>query len=174
MEGTGPGRLLFLIFIALAVVLPVRRWVAEPIYIATASMEPTLPVGRHLYTDKISVRLRGLKRGDIIVFHPPVEGEPGDFVKRVIALPGETIELKEKKVFVNSAPLDEPYARHDRPNDRLEGDTLGPLTVPKDQLFVLGDNRDESKDSSVWKDDNGQHIYFLPISSVVGIVRGVY
>lgn len=167
------GRLLFLLAVALAVVLPVRLWVLEPIYIASASMEPTLPVGRHLFTDKLTLRLRSPRRGDIVVFVSPV-GEEDEAVKRVIALPGETVELKEKKVFVNGQELDEPYARHTRAMEKLEGDNLGPLVVPPGKLFVLGDNRDESKDSSVWKDAAGERLYFLPTASVRGVVRGVY
>lgn len=167
------GRLLFLFLIAATIVFPVRMFVLEPIYIATASMEPTLPVGRHLFTDKLTLRARAVKNGDIIVFKPPVGDEP-EMVKRVIAVGGQTVELRDKKVVVDGQTLDEPYAKHNRSGERLEGDTMGPLTVPQGALFVLGDNRDESKDSSVWKDENGNPIPFLSMDSVVGIVRGIY
>ena len=173
LRGMNMGRLLFLVCLALAIVLPVRLWVIEPIYIATASMEPTLPVDRHLFVDKLCLRFRSLKRGDIIVLHSPT-GEEGDMVKRVVALPGERVELREKKVFVDNQEIEEPYVQHKRANEQLEGDNLGPLTVPEGGLFVLGDNRDESKDSSAWVDSSGQRIYFIPIKSVVGLVRGIY
>ncbi|MBI5629336.1 MAG: signal peptidase I [Elusimicrobia bacterium] len=168
------SRLIFLLALALAVVLPVRFWVLEPIYIATASMEPTLPVGRHLFTDKITLRFRPLRREDIVVFRPPVEGEPGDLVKRVIGLPGETVEIRAKKVLINGKELEEPYVQHTRAAEHLEGDNLGPLPVPAGQLFVLGDNRDESQDSSVWRDAQGERVYFISLKDVVGLVRGVY
>ena len=168
-----PARLLLLVVIALAVVLPVRLWVAEPIYIASASMEPTLPVGLHAFLDRLTLRLRAVRRGDIIVLRPPVGGAQ-DMVKRVIALPGETVELRAKKVFLNGQELDEPYVEHKRSQERLEGDDLGPLTVPPASLFVLGDNRDESRDSSVWRDDEGRRVYFVPERNVRGLVRGFF
>lgn len=169
------GRLLFLFLVAAAVVLPVRLWVVEPIYIATPSMAPTLPVGRHLFADKLTLRLRRPRRGDIVVFRPPVGEEEGrEFVKRVIAVGGETVELREKKVLVGGSALDEPYAQFTRAGERLQGDTMEPVTVPEGALFVLGDNRDESEDSSVWKDADGNPIHFLPTANVVGVVRGIY
>lgn len=167
------SRLLFLLLVAVAVVLPVRLWVLEPIYIASASMEPTLPVGRHLFTDKLTLRFRPPGRGDIIVFSSPV-GDDHGLVKRVIALPGETVELKEKKVYINGRPIEEPYARHTRGGERLQGDDLGPLSVPAGGLFVLGDNRDESDDSTVWKNAGGERIYYVPLRNVAGLVRGVF
>ena len=172
------SRLVFLVGLALMIVLPVRQWVVEPIYIATPSMDPTLPVGAHVFLDKVTTRLRGPQRGDIIVFTPPpgAEAESGhEFVKRVIAVGGETIALEEKKVVVNGKPLDDDHAFHSRAGEALQGDNLGPLTVPDGMLFVLGDNRDESKDSSVWKDPKtGEPSPFLPVSNVKGLVRGFY
>ncbi len=168
------GRLLFLFGIALAVVLPLRLWVVEPIYIASASMEPTLPVGTHLFMDRLTLSFRDPRRGDIIVFRSPV-GEDLDLVKRVIGVPGDVVELREKKVFVNGKEQDEPYVQHTRANENLSGDTMGPLTVPAGSLFVLGDNRDESKDSSVWRDPStGRPVYFLNIDAVRGLARGAY
>lgn len=167
------GRLLFLFLTAAAVVLPVRLWVVEPISIASPSMEPTLPVGRHLFADKLTLRLRRPRRGDIVVFRPPT-GQDGEFVKRVIAVGGETVELRDKKVFVGGAPLDEPYVQHTRAGERLAGDSLGPLAVPGGSLFVLGDNRDESEDSTVWRNGAGERVPFLPEDAVVGLVRGIY
>jgi signal peptidase I len=167
------ARLLALVAVAVAVVLPVRLWVAEPIYIASASMEPTLPVGLHALLDRVSLRLRPPRRGDIIVFRPPV-GEGEDMVKRVIALPGDTVELRDKKVFLNGSEQSEPFVEHTRPAERLVGDNLGPLTVPPESYFVLGDNRDESRDSSVWLDAEGQRVYFVSGKDVRGLVRGFF
>jgi signal peptidase I len=167
----GFARLLYLIALALAVVLPVRAWIAEPITIASASMEPTLKVGTLMILDKWSLGGRRPRRGEIISFRSPVEA--ADLVKRVIAVPGDTVELRAKKVFVNEKALEEPYAVHDRAGERLEGDDLGPLTVPAASYFVLGDNRDESKDSSVWRSAAGERVYFMPESSLQGLVRSL-
>jgi signal peptidase I len=167
----GLVRILYLLGLALAVVLPVRAWIAEPITIASASMEPTLRVGTLMILDKWSLAGRRPRRGEIISFRSPVDAE--DLVKRVIGVPGDTVELRAKKVFINGAPLDEPYAVHDRSNEKLEGDDLGPLTVPPASFFVLGDNRDESKDSSVWRSKSGERVYFLPASALQGIARSL-
>lgn len=162
-------RLLKLFAIALAVVLPVRAWVLEPIYVASPSMEPTLRTGTMLVLDKLTLRLRAPRRGDVLSFRSPVEAH--DLLKRVVALPGETVEVREKVVFINGSILDEPYVVYSRAGERLEGDNIGPLIVPQDGLFVLGDNRDESNDSSVWKDGEGKPMHFLRFSFVQGIAR---
>jgi signal peptidase I len=165
------ARGVFLLALALGVVLPLRAWIAEPITIASASMEPTLKVGTLMILDKWSLSGRRPRRGEIVSFRSPVEAT--DLVKRVIAVPGDTVELRAKKVFVNDKPLTEPYAVHDRANERLEGDDLGPLTVPAGAFFVLGDNRDESKDSSVWRTAAGERVFFLPAASLQGLVRAL-
>jgi signal peptidase I len=167
----GFARGLYLIVLALAVVLPVRAWVAEPITIASASMEPTLRVGTLMILDKWSLSGRRPRRGEIVSFRSPVDEE--DLVKRVIAVPGDTVELRAKKVYVNDKAVEEPYAVHDRPNEKLEGDDLGPLTVPPGSYFVLGDNRDESKDSSVWRSASGERVYFMTAAELQGVVRGL-
>ena len=163
------ARLLKLIAIALAVVLPARAWVAEPVYVASPSMEPTLKTGTMLVLDKLTLRMRPPQRGDVLSFRSPVDDH--DLLKRVVALPGETIEMKEKAVFINGKELDEPYAVHSRAGERLEGDNMGPLIVPENSFFVLGDNRDESNDSSVWKDAEGNPLRFLRLRFIQGIVR---
>ena len=163
------ARLLKLIAIALAVVLPVRAWVAEPIYVASPSMEPTLKTGTLLMLDKLTLRLRAPRRGDVLSFRSPVDAH--DLLKRVIALPGETVEMREKAVWINGKELDEPYAVHSRAGERLEGDNIGPLIVPENSFFVLGDNRDESNDSSVWKDAEGHPVRFLRLVLIQGLAR---
>lgn len=163
-------RLPFLVAIALAVVLPLRAWVGEPVYVASPSMEPTLRVGTLLILDKMSLSGRTPKRGEIVSFRRS-GASSHDLIKRVIAVPGETVEIREKKVFVDGKPLREPYAYHSRPGERLDGDDLGPLVVPSDGVFVLGDNRDESDDSSVWKDEKGERAPFLRLKQLQGVVR---
>jgi signal peptidase I len=149
-------RLLFLIALALAIGLPARQYAIEPIYIPTASMEPTLLVGVHLFCDKITLKMRDPHFGDIIVFQSPA-GQNEDLVKRVIAMPGQTVEIRDKAVFIDGKPLEETYVIHKRADERL-----------------LGDNRDESNDSSRWKDARGERIFFLPRSNIIGLVRGFY
>jgi signal peptidase I len=165
----GLARLAFLLAVALAVVMPLRAWVGEPITIASASMLPTLRVGTLMLLDKWTLRARGVKRGDIVSFRSPVG--PEDLVKRVIGVPGDVVEIRAKAVFVNGVALDEPYVVHDRPGARLEGDDLGPLTVPERSYFMLGDNRDESNDSSVWRTEAGERVYFLKEGALQGLVR---
>lgn len=165
----GLRRLAFLLVIALAVVLPLRAWVAEPITIASPSMEPTLKVGTLLILDKWTLSGRGPRRGEVISFLSPVG--PEELVKRVIAGPGETVELRAKKVFVDGRELPEPYVVHSRPDERLDGDDLAPLAVPDGCYFVLGDNRDDSKDSSVWRTAAGERVYFVRKPALQGLVR---
>lgn len=164
----GPGRLLYLVGLAVGITLFMRACVVEPISIASASMEPTLLTGVSVFTDKLTLNFRKLRRGDIIVFTPPAGESAHEMVKRVIALPGETVELREKKVLINGQELQERYVQHKRKDERLKGDSLGPLAVPRKKIFVLGDNRDESRDSSSWEDP------FLPVENVRGLVRGAY
>jgi signal peptidase I len=165
----GLARLAYLLGVALAVVLPLRAWVGEPITIASASMAPTLRVGTLMVLDKWSLRRRAPRRGEIVSFRSPVG--PEDLVKRVIAVPGDVVEIRSKQVLVNGAVLDEPYVLHDRPLARLDGDDLGPVTVPESSYFVLGDNRDESNDSSVWKAPSGARLYYLQAGALQGVVR---
>ncbi|OGS05214.1 MAG: signal peptidase I [Elusimicrobia bacterium RIFCSPLOWO2_12_FULL_59_9] len=168
------GRWLRIVFVAVLCAWVVRAFVAESIYNASASMEKTLPAGTHAVLDKISLRLRSPRRGDIVVFPSPL-GETKDMIKRVIGVEGDAVELRAKNVYINGRILSEPYARHSRADERLEGDDLGPMVVPEDCLFVLGDNRDVSNDSSVWRDPKtGERIYFVKISSVKGILRGFF
>lgn len=174
MEGTKLSRVIVIIVVTVGALLLVRKFAYEPMYIASGSMLPTLYKGQHMLLDKITFRFREPERGEIIVFTSPV-GEEHESVKRVIALPGDTVELRDKAVFVNGKKLFETYIRHSRPNDILDGDNLGPLTVPPGALFVLGDNRDESGDSATWKDPaTGQKIYFLKREAVTGRIRGIY
>ena len=131
-------------------------------------MEPTLPVGLHYLVNKLAYRWSSPERGDIIVFTDPLDPDLG-MIKRVVAISGDKVEMKNKKVILNDQPLDEPYAVYKRVHEQLEGDTMAPQTVPPGHVFVLGDNRDESEDSSVWKDPKtGEHLYFLPNELVKG------
>ena len=157
------------ICVAVILALFVRTFVVQAFKIPTGSMENNLLIGDHLLVNKFIfgptplaigravLPVRPIARGDIVVFKYPDEPDR-DFIKRVIGLPGETIELKKKKVHVNGQPLDEPYVHFLTPpsNDYQEvtsydlRERFGPVTVPADQYFVMGDNRDNSQDSRYW------------------------
>lgn len=149
----------------------VTTFVAHPMSVPTPSMEPTILVGDRLIVDKFLVRpeARGLKdalflhrrirRGDIIVFRYPNEPTV-PYVKRVIGLPGETLQIINKAVHINGAPLDEPYKFHQDPNiyddpgnsiaEAYRRDNLRPTRIPDGSFFMMGDNRDNSEDSRFW------------------------
>lgn len=167
-------RLAFLALIAAVLTLFFRSFGLEGIYINSGSMEPTLPVKASYFLEKISYRFINPRRGDIIAFPSPIT--PGkDLVKRVIAIGGDTIELRNKAVVLNGSLLSEPYVQHTRSKELLEGDNIPPLTVPEGMVFVMGDNRDESGDSRDWKDAlSGEHQYFVPVNQIKGKLIVLY
>jgi signal peptidase I len=150
---------------ALVLTAVLRAFVIQAFRIPSESMRDTLLVGDFLFVNKFEygpkipfthVRLPGLhapRRGDVIVFQFPQDPSK-DFIKRCVAVGGETVEIKEKQVYVNGRRIDEPYVRHTDPNIRPAGfdfrDNFGPFTVPKGEMFMMGDNRDNSNDSRYW------------------------
>jgi signal peptidase I len=175
------------IVIAVILALFIRTFVVQAFKIPTGSMENNLLIGDHLLVNKFvlgpsETRLERtllpmgtVDRGDVIVFKYPEEPER-DYIKRVIGLPGETLELKGKKIYINGQPLDEPYVHFlEAPHvgeDNHETTSLdvreryGPVTVPPEQYFVMGDNRDNSQDSRYWG--------FLPRSHIKGKALLIY
>jgi signal peptidase I len=164
-----------LIFLA-AIVLGVRIFVGEASVVPTASMEGTILVGDHLFMDKLLYgpeiplvhwrlpALRSIHRGDIIVFRYPKD--PSEtFLKRVTAMGGDRLEIRDGVLYVNSQPVHEPYAVHHAPVHSPE-ESWGPTVVPEGKLFVMGDNRDNSSDSRDWG--------FVPVSNVIGEPLFVY
>lgn len=113
-------------------------------------MMQTLLIGDHIIADKLIYKTSEPRRGDIVIFPFP-EDPSKDFIKRLIALSGETIEIIDKKIFINGNLLIEPYVTHtDKrfiPKDLQPRDNFGPTTIPDDSVFVMGDNRDNSYDS---------------------------
>ncbi|MBD0269520.1 MAG: signal peptidase I [Cyanobacteria bacterium Co-bin8] len=133
--------------IGLSVVLAfgVRVHVAEPRYIPSGSMEPTLQINDQLIIEKLSYDFELPQRGDIVVFRPPETLNQKDaFIKRVIGLPGDLVEVKDGLVYVNDQPLEESYIA--APPEYL----WGPVEVPEESYLVLGDNRNKSFDSHMW------------------------
>lgn len=129
---------------AILLVVVIRAGVAEARIVPTGSMMPTILPGDRLIAEKVVYRFTGPSRGDIVVFKPPRAVSTSDYLKRVIGLPGETVEIRDGQVFINDQPLDEPYIK-EKPVY-----TYGPEVVPPGKLFVLGDNRNDSLDSHVW------------------------
>ncbi|NPV76337.1 MAG: signal peptidase I [Anaerolineae bacterium] len=126
--------------------------------VENVSMKPTLQPGQYVLVNKLAYRLGNIQHGDIIVFHyPPNPSE--DYIKRVIGLPGDLVQIHNGKIFVNDQELSEKYAASPPVYD-------GEWSVPEGSLFVLGDNRNQSSDSHAWG--------FVPISNVVGRALAVY
>ncbi|NJR60148.1 MAG: signal peptidase I [Cyanobacteria bacterium CRU_2_1] len=146
--------------IALALAILIRLFVAEPRYIPSDSMVPTLEIGDRLVVEKVTYSFRSPAAGDIVVFDPPPLlqefGYAPDkaFIKRIIGIPGDVIRIQESQVYLNDQPLTETYIAE--PPDY----ELAPVHVPEGQYFVMGDNRNNSNDSHVWG--------FLPQSNIIG------
>jgi signal peptidase I len=151
---------LTLVAIALCLAFLIRTFIAEPRYIPSDSMLPTLYTGDRLVVEKVSYKFHAPKTGDIIVFQPPAElqhrGYLKDqaFIKRVIGEPGEVISVAKGKVYLNGQPLQEDYIA-EPPNQPFP-----PVTVPEGEFFVMGDNRNDSNDSRYWG--------FLPRKNIIG------
>ena len=141
------------IVFAVCLALLIRTYVVQAFKIPSGAMKQTILVGDHILVDKLTYDKSSPVRGDIIVFKFPVEPEK-DFIKRVIGLPGDTIEGRDKNIYINNEPLEEPYAVHTDPHiiskDIRPRDNYGPISIPDNALFVMGDNRDESFDSRFW------------------------
>ena len=179
--------------IAVVLALFIRTFVVQAFKIPTGSMEPNLLIGDHLLVNKLVfgpslsgvertlLPMNDIARQEVIVFKYPEDPER-DFIKRVIGLPGEQIEVRHKRVYVNGTLLDEPYAHYieqppvvptqlEQGSDRqgLSADpreNYGPVTVPPKHYFVMGDNRDNSQDSRYWG--------FLPRDYVKGRALVIY
>jgi len=153
------------IITALILAMLIRTFIIQAFKIPSGSMIPTLLVGDHIlvnkflygtkipFKDKRVLMFKKPERGDIIVFQYP-ENPDKDFIKRVVAIEGDVIESKNKMVHVNGNKVTEPYAQHTDSSMRPMGieprDNFGPVIVPKNKYFVMGDNRDQSYDSRYW------------------------
>jgi len=172
------------VVVALVLAMFIRTFFVQAFKIPSGSMLPTLQIGDHLLVNKLLYGLRvpivGTRyfdffepeRGDIIVFVFP--GDPNnetDYIKRVIGVPGDVIEIRQKKLYRNGElvdEVDEPYAQYLYPSqtNRKPRDNFGPETVPERHVFVLGDNRDSSSDSRFWG--------FVPFENIKGKAFIIY
>ena len=155
------------IVIAVVLALFIRTFIVQAFKIPSGSMQPTLLIGDHILVNKFlygvgipftDIKLLDIKkpaRGDVIVFIYP-EDESKDYIKRVIGLPGDTIQIIDKQIFINGSPYHDSFGVYDDPITLARGqfnsnrDNFGPVTVPPEALFVMGDNRDHSADSRFW------------------------
>jgi signal peptidase I len=161
------------IWVALAFLL-ITGTIVQARVIPSESMENTLLVGDHLLVSRIGygvglpfthyqVRLwREPHREQMVIFHAPIPGTDEDFIKRLIGIPGDKVEIRSGVVFVNDMPLSEPY-RLGAPNP---DDNYGPVTIPPKNYFVLGDNREDSYDSRYWG--------FVPEAAILGTPVLIY
>ena len=122
------------------VVFALLQFTVRSYTVVMSSMEPNFHDGECIMVNKVSYRSSGAQRGEVIIFDPPFDS-PHPFIKRVIGLPGETVEIKDEKVFIDGIPLEEEYIMAP-PNY-----TMSATEVPEDEYFVLGDNRNNSNDS---------------------------
>jgi signal peptidase I len=140
------------IALALLLALLIRTFVVQAFRIPSGSMIPTLLVGDQILVDKVAFRFRKPQRGEVIVFKYPGD-ETRDFIKRIIGLPGEKLEVRNRKVFINDKEMqDGAFAYHEIfDNFRIPPrDDFGPVSVPDKHYFVMGDNRENSQDSRFW------------------------
>jgi signal peptidase I len=138
------------LIVAVLLALVIRTFVVQAFKIPSGSMIPTLDIGDHILVNKFIYDFTTPQRGDVIVFKYP-QDESRDFIKRVIGLPGDTLEIRGRQVFINGKPLAQPYARFvDGRQSPSEQEHFGPIVIPPHKLFMMGDNRDRSMDSRVW------------------------
>jgi signal peptidase I len=156
------------IIIAVVLAMAIRTFVVQAFKIPSGSMEPTLLIGDHIlvckfiygisipFLDKKLFQIKQPERGDVVVFIFPKD-ESKDFIKRVVAVEGDTVEVRQKKVCLNGRPVDDPHAHftdstiYSGPDSAaVPRDNFGPITVPPGHIFVMGDNRDHSLDSRFW------------------------
>lgn len=169
------------IVIAVVIAFFIRTFVIQAFKIPSGSMKPTLQIGDHILVTKFIygvkipiirntlVSISEPKRGDIVVFIYP-EDRSKDFVKRVIGIAGDTIEIKDKKIYLNGLPHNDNYGVYTDdmiiPGAAQPRDNFGPKTVPPGSLFVMGDNRDQSYDSRFWG--------FVDLKDVLGKALIIY
>ena len=169
------------LIVAVLIALFIRAFVVQAFQIPSSSMEPTLLIGDYLLVNKFIYGIRipytnikffqfkKPRRGDVIVFIFPLDPSK-DFIKRVIGTEGEKVEIFHNKIYINDTMIDDPWGHfvtNDFPRGYLQRmENFGPVVVPKDSIFVLGDNRDNSEDSRFWG--------YLHVNAVLGKAMVIY
>ncbi len=140
------------IVISLAIVLPIRYFLVQPFFVSGASMEPNFHNGEYLIIDEIGYRFNSVRRGDVIVFKYPYGANKEYYIKRVIGLPGEKVEIKSGKVKIYNSANPSGFILDEAAYLPFNLATVGDKTwdVPNDEFFVMGDNRNASYDSRSW------------------------
>jgi len=161
-------------FVSLCIALLLRFTIIEPRYIPSLSMYPTFEVGDQLAVEKVTKRIKPFYRQEVVVFNPPksfrdiIVGQYGQdqsrakeaLIKRIVAIEGDEVEVKQGKLFVNGDEQDEPFTAEDAQYE------FGPIKVPPESVLVLGDNRNHSLDGHIWG--------FLPKKNVIGRAVFIY
>ena len=129
---------------AFVLALLIQQFIVKPFYIPSESMEPTLVEGDRVLVNRFIYRFTDPEPGDVIVFHPPTAPDE-DYIKRVVAVAGDTVEVKDGKLYVNGEAQDEPYL-----NEPFIQGVFPPETIPEGYVFAMGDNRNRSGDSRVF------------------------
>jgi signal peptidase I len=150
------------LLVALLLAFVIRTFIVQAFKIPSGSMLETLQIGDHLlvnkfiygvkwpFSDNYAVRGAEPQRGDIVVFKYP-NNKSIDYIKRIVGAPGDTVEIRNKQLLLNGRAVNESYTRHSQPALMLPvRDNYGPVTVPPDKYFMMGDNRDDSQDSRFW------------------------
>lgn len=149
-----------IVVISLLIILPIRYFLVQPFVVQGASMEPTFHTSDYVIVDELSYRLHEPQRGDVIVFLPPPNVSSEYFIKRVIGLPGETVEIRGGKVFIQGKNDKAPWQLQESYLHLLQTPGDMKVTLDSNDIFVMGDNRTASYDSRSWGP--------LPLHDVVG------
>jgi signal peptidase I len=170
----------FIKTVAMIVVIAfaIRIFALQPYIVEGQSMEPTFQNNDYIITEKVTYRLKEPARGDIVIFHPP-DNPSINYIKRIIGLPGDQIEVKGEAVYVNGTKLNESYLASATQGSNLN-QPLAKTTVSADEYYVMGDNRDHSRDSreigAIPKQNVVSHIWFrlLPLNSIEAFAKFNY
>ncbi|HEY3318637.1 MAG TPA: signal peptidase I [Coriobacteriia bacterium] len=148
--------LVAMIGLAFVLALAIKTWVVQPFIIPSGSMIPTLEINDRVLVNKFVYRFRAPERGDIVVFSNP-KSDPlvKTLIKRVVAVGGDTVDIKDGKLWINGAAMDEPYV-HDQPTD--PGSVAMPIKIPAGYVFLMGDNRTNSGDARFFGPQPVSHV----------------
>ena len=142
--------------LSISIAISIRVFAFEPFSSASGSMVPTIQIGDQVVANKLVYGIREPARGDIVIFKSPLDRHQY-LIKRVVAVGGDSIEIRDKTVFINDRPIDDPWGHHLDPqiipqsgDEGRKRDNLAPIVLPPETYFLLGDNRNESKDSRDW------------------------